>query len=92
MLDKALGLSISGCIAGHSWIGMNYVATDYVPKISRALIGPARIFNAALGIVTLVGLGTLSINDRGGMRGAIVGLWRPKIAPSVDVEGGAGGE
>ncbi len=94
IFDKTLGISISGCIAAHSWIGMNYVATDYVPKITKSLVGPARVFNAALGIVTFVGLGMLSINDRGGIRGAVCGLWRPKIAPSVEgvgeEEGGGG--
>jgi hypothetical protein len=85
-LDKFLGVAIGGSIAGHSWIGMNYVATDYVPKVSRALVGPARVFNAALGIATFVGLGMIAVNDRGGIRGAVRGLWRPRVTPSTAVE------
>ena len=85
-LDKFLGVAIGGSIAGHSWIGMNYVATDYVPKVSRALVGPARVFNAALGIATFVGLGMIAVNDRGGIRGAVRGLWRPRVTPSNAVE------
>ncbi|KAL3810221.1 hypothetical protein ACHAXA_006361 [Cyclostephanos tholiformis] len=83
-IDKCLGIAISGSIAAHSWIGMNYVATDYVPKVSRALIGPTRVFNAALGIATFVGLGMIATNDRGGIRGALAGLWRPKTPPAIE--------
>ena len=64
-----------GCIPTES--PLNYVATDYVPKISKALIGPARIFNVVLGVVTFVGLSKIALNDRGGIKGMIMGLWRP---------------
>ena len=76
-VDKAFGLGIAAAIAGHSWIGMNYVATDYVPKVSRGLVGPVRVFNAALAGVTLLGLGRVALNDRGGIKGMLAGLWRP---------------
>lgn len=49
------------------------------------------VFNAALGIATFVGLGMIATNDRGGIRGAVMGLWRPKVAPAVE-EGGGGGK
>ena len=65
---------------------MNYVATDYVPKVSRALVGPARVFNAALGIATFFGLVMIASNDRGGIRGAVRGLWRPRVTRSTTVE------
>ena len=57
---------------------MNYVATDYVPKISKKLLGPARVFNAVLGIVTLAGLSKIALNNKGGVKGTVKGLWRPK--------------
>lgn len=63
-------------MAAHSWIGLNYVATDYVPKISKSLLGPARVFNLALGLVTLAGLGKIAVGERG-LRGTVMGLWRP---------------
>ena len=56
---------------------MNYVATDYVPKISKALLGPARVFNVGLGVVTFLGLSKVALNGKGGLKGAVKGLWRP---------------
>ena len=78
-LDKGCGLVIAGTMAAHSWIGLNYVATDYVPKISKSLLGPARVVNLALGVVTLAGLGKIAVGERG-LRGTVMGLWRPAIA------------
>ena len=66
--NKMFGLALSVNIAAHSWIGLNYVATDYVPKISKALLGPARIANAALATVTLLGLARISLNNKGGIK------------------------
>ena len=77
IIDKSFGIVLASTISAHSWIGLNYVATDYVPKISKALIGPARIFNAVLCVVTFVGLSKIALNDRGGIKGMIMGLWRP---------------
>mmetsp|Transcript_23010 Transcript_23010/g.41060 ORF Transcript_23010/g.41060 Transcript_23010/m.41060 type:complete len:160 (-) Transcript_23010:396-875(-) len=76
-VDKTLGLVVSTAIAGHSWIGLNYVATDYVPKIGRGLVGPARVMTALMGVVTMVGLGKVAVNEKGGVRGAVKALWRP---------------
>jgi succinate dehydrogenase hydrophobic anchor subunit len=79
MVDKAFGMLVATTISAHSWIGMNYVATDYVPKISKGLLGPARVFNALLGVVTFVGLSKIALNDKGGIKGTVKGLWnRPK--------------
>ena len=78
MVDKAFGLLVASTIAAHSWIGMNYVATDYIPKISKGLIGPARGFNALLAGVTFVGLSKIALNEKGGIKGTVKGLWKPK--------------
>ena len=75
-MNKAYGLLLSATFAFHSWMGMNYVATDYVPKLSKALLGPARIFNAGLGAVTLLGLSRIALAD-GSIQGCIKGLWNP---------------
>mmetsp|Transcript_7578 Transcript_7578/g.17195 ORF Transcript_7578/g.17195 Transcript_7578/m.17195 type:complete len:178 (+) Transcript_7578:228-761(+) len=80
MLDKSFGVLVATAISAHSWIGLNYVATDYVPKISKALIGPARVFNLVLGVVTFVGLSKIALNDEGGVKGTVAGLWRPVVA------------
>mmetsp|Transcript_30710 Transcript_30710/g.55664 ORF Transcript_30710/g.55664 Transcript_30710/m.55664 type:complete len:167 (+) Transcript_30710:157-657(+) len=79
MLDKAFGMGVATAMAAHSWIGMNYVATDYVPKISKKLLGPARVLNAVLGVVTFVGLSKIALNGKGGVKGTVKGLWRPKV-------------
>jgi succinate dehydrogenase hydrophobic anchor subunit len=75
IVDKIFGSALAITMAGHSWIGLNYVATDYVPKISKSLLGPARIVNAIIGAVTLVGLGTIAFNNQGGIKGCLSGLW-----------------
>ena len=75
-MNKALGLVLAATISFHSWMGMNYVCTDYIPKISKSLLGPSRIFNAGLGAVTLLGLGRIALSDPG-IKGTIKGLWNP---------------
>eukprot|EP00573_Skeletonema_grethae_P003133 CAMPEP_0201685664 /NCGR_PEP_ID=MMETSP0578-20130828/362_1 /ASSEMBLY_ACC=CAM_ASM_000663 /TAXON_ID=267565 /ORGANISM="Skeletonema grethea, Strain CCMP 1804" /LENGTH=151 /DNA_ID=CAMNT_0048169601 /DNA_START=47 /DNA_END=502 /DNA_ORIENTATION=+ len=78
MINQGFGMLVATTVSAHSWIGMNYVATDYVPKVSKALVGPARMFNLGLGLVTFVGLGKIALNGKGGVKGAIKGLWRPQ--------------
>mmetsp|Transcript_5837 Transcript_5837/g.11954 ORF Transcript_5837/g.11954 Transcript_5837/m.11954 type:complete len:151 (+) Transcript_5837:241-693(+) len=82
-IDKAFGMLVATTISAHSWIGMNYVATDYVPKISKSLLGPARVFNAALGFVTFVGLSKVALNNKGGVKGTVKGLWKPEKKKDV---------
>jgi len=79
LVDKSFGILLASTISAHSWIGMNYVATDYVPKISKGLIGPVRVFNVVLGVVTFLGLSKIALNGMGGIKGALIGLWRPQI-------------
>ena len=78
IVNKVFGAVVAVNVSAHSWIGLNYVATDYVPKISKGLVGPARIVNAGIGAVTLVGLGIMAFNNKGGVKGAIKGLWTGK--------------
>ena len=80
-LNKVFGVCLSANIAAHSWIGMNYVATDYVPKVSKKLMGPARIANVGLAAVTFLGLCRISISSKGGIKGCIKGLWNPPPPP-----------
>ena len=77
--NKVFGLGVAGMVSAHSWIGLNYVATDYVPKVSKSLLGPSRVVCAGIGLVTLLGLGKIAVNDEGGIPGAVKALWtRPK--------------
>lgn len=70
-VDKTIGVLLAGHVAAHQWIGMNYVATDYVPKVSKALVGPARIANAGLAGIVLLGLGKIAVSSPGGIKGCI---------------------
>lgn len=66
-------------ISLHSWIGLNYVITDYIPKISKSLMWPARIVSAGMALVTMIGLSKISLENDKGLRGLVVdGLWNPK--------------
>ena len=78
MIEKVFGIGISTIISAHSWVGLNYIVTDYVPKVSKALVGPARVASAAIAGVTFIGLGKISLNNEGGIKGALKGLWNPK--------------
>ena len=88
LTNKAFGTMLAINFSAHSWIGLNYVVTDYIPKISKAMVGPARLVTAGIAGVTLLGLGKVAVNDSGGVKGAIGGLWNP----SVDVDGAVGKE
>mmetsp|Transcript_18573 Transcript_18573/g.23381 ORF Transcript_18573/g.23381 Transcript_18573/m.23381 type:complete len:145 (-) Transcript_18573:160-594(-) len=78
IVDKSVGLLLAFNVSAHSWIGLNYVVTDYVPKVSKGLVGPARAVTAGIGAVTLLGLGKVALNDKGGLKGVVLGLWKKK--------------
>jgi succinate dehydrogenase hydrophobic anchor subunit len=80
-IGTAAGLALTTTISAHSWIGLNYVCTDYVPKISKALLGPSRFVSAGIAIVTLLGMGKMCFSP-GGIKGVLYALWRPK--PKTD--------
>jgi succinate dehydrogenase hydrophobic anchor subunit len=77
IVNKAFGVLLSANVAAHSWIGMNYVCTDYVPKVSKSLVGPSRLFNVGLAAITFLGLARISVSSKGGIKGCIKGLWNP---------------
>jgi len=76
VISKAFGLLLSVNITAHSWIGLNYVARDYVPKISSKLLGPARIATLGLSAITLLGMAKISIMSPGGLKGVVKGVWK----------------
>lgn len=76
-VGKGFGVLLAGNISAHSWIGLNYVATDYVPKVSKALLGPSRVAIAGMTVMTFLGLSRVSIQSEGGIKGCIKGLWDP---------------
>ena len=88
-LNKMFGVGLAANIAAHSWIGMNYVCTDYVPKFfPKSFLGPSRIFNVGLAAVTFLGLAKVSLSSPGGIKGCIKGLWNPP-PPAAKIEDGS---
>jgi succinate dehydrogenase hydrophobic anchor subunit len=75
--NKAFGVLLSANVTAHSWVGLNYVATDYVPKVSKALLPPARIVIAGMSFVTFFGLSSIAVGSPGGIKGCLKGLWNP---------------
>jgi hypothetical protein len=75
--NKAFGVLLAVSMTAHSHIGLNYVATDYVPKISKALLGPARVVILGLSAITLLGLSKISFSSPGGIKGVVKGVWNP---------------
>lgn len=71
-MDMILALALP--LHGH--IGMNYVLTDYVPKVfGKAGRGPARLI--MFGITGFTAAGLLKLNFFGaGVTGALKNLWR----------------
>jgi hypothetical protein len=78
LIDKAVGLLLAVNVSAHSWIGLNYVITDYIPKVSKTMVGPARAVTAGFGAITFLGLGKIAVNGKGGLKGAVLGLWKKK--------------
>jgi succinate dehydrogenase hydrophobic anchor subunit len=83
-VNKVFGTVLSGSITAHSWIGLNYVARDYVPKISYALLGPAKVVNAGMALITFLGMTKICVFSPGGLKGVVVALWNAE--PKDDKE------
>lgn len=79
-MSKTFGLLVAANISTHAWIGLNHVASDYVPKISKGLLPPFRYVNAGIGLFILFGLGKIALFSKGGIVGCIKGLWNPPPA------------
>jgi succinate dehydrogenase hydrophobic anchor subunit len=75
MLNKLFGVAISANITFHSWVGLNYVAADYVPKFSKALLPPARLAIAGMSAITFLGLSKVCLSNQGGLKAIIKGPW-----------------
>ena len=75
-VDMIFGLTLAVNVLIHSLIGINYVITDYVLTVIKALAGPARLFSAGLVLVTIVGLDKITMNGQGVIKSTILTLWR----------------
>ena len=80
-ISRTFGMLLSISISVHSWIGLNYVIRDYVPKVSYALLRPARIANLGLSAITLVGMCMISLSSPGGLKGVVKGVWNGDRTP-----------
>lgn len=83
-ISKTVGFLMSTAISLHSFIGLNYVCRDYVPKISSKLLGPARIATAAFTLVMFVGMSKIALFSPNGVKGVITGLWTPSSKTKND--------
>lgn len=81
---RSLGMLLSANISVHAWIGLNYVATDYVPKVSAALLKPARYATAGLALTIFLGLTKISLASPGGLKAVIKGVWNGKRKDKFD--------
>ena len=83
-ISKTVGFLMSTAISLHSFIGLNYVCRDYVPKISSKLLGPARIATAAFTLIMFVGMSKIALFSPNGVKGVITGLWIPSSKTKND--------
>jgi succinate dehydrogenase hydrophobic anchor subunit len=76
--NKMFGVFLSGNVTAHAWIGLNYVIRDYVPKISKQLLGPARIVNAGVCVFLFLGMSKIAVFSPGGIKAVVKGVWNGK--------------
>jgi succinate dehydrogenase hydrophobic anchor subunit len=74
-INKTVGFFMATGISLHSYIGLNYVCRDYVPKLSSKLLGPARIVTAAFSLIMFLGMSKIALYSPNGIKGVITGLW-----------------
>ena len=81
---KTMGVMLGANMGMHAWIGLNYVATDYVPKVSKALLGPSRYVAAGVAFTILLGTVKIAAFSPGGIKGVIKGVWNGKPKDKFD--------
>ena len=59
----------------HAHVGLNYVITDYVPKVSHSLTTPARVVMLVATGCTVLGIAKLNFMGEG-LTNTVLGLWR----------------
>jgi succinate dehydrogenase hydrophobic anchor subunit len=74
-INKTIGFLMATGISLHSYIGLNYVCRDYVPKLSSKLLGPARIVTAGFSLTMLIGMSKIALYSPNGIKGIVTGLW-----------------
>jgi len=74
---KIAGVGTAIGVSFHSWVGLNYVLRDYVPKFSHKLMGPARGFAVGISLFTGLGLSKMALSE-GGLGKVMGSLWTKK--------------
>lgn len=74
-VNKIFGLLLTANFTAHSWIGMNYIAVDYVPKISKSLLLPFRYVNLGMAALMFLGMGKIAVASPGGIKAVVKGVW-----------------
>lgn len=83
-MHKTMGVLLGANMGMHAWIGLNYVATDYVPKVSKALLRPSRYATAGVAVTILLGMVKISAFSPGGIKGVVKGVWNGKPKDKFD--------
>jgi hypothetical protein len=84
LVHKTMGVMLGANMGMHAWIGLNYVATDYVPKVSKALLGPSRYVAAGVAFTILLGTVKIAAFSPGGIKGVVKGVWNGKPKDKFD--------
>jgi succinate dehydrogenase (ubiquinone) membrane anchor subunit len=83
-MHKTMGVLLGANMGMHAWIGLNYVATDYVPKVSKALLAPSRYATAGVAVTILLGMVKIAAFSPGGIKGVVKGVWNGKPKDKFD--------
>lgn len=87
MPSKLFGLALAANFTAHSWIGMNYIAVDYIPKINKSYLGPFRYINLGMAALMFFGMGKIALTSPGGIKAVVKGPWTGKDSSGGDGKG-----
>ena len=79
-VSKSLAVILATSFSAHTWIALNYVAADYVPKIfypSKTALPKARMGILGLATLMFVGLNKITFFSPGGIKGVLLAPWNP---------------
>merc|ERR1711881_834289 len=54
--EKPIDIGLALALPAHTHVGINGIMTDYVPKISKSLLAPARVGMLGVTVLTTAGL------------------------------------
>ena len=79
-LSKTLGVILATSFSTHTWIALNYIAADYVPKIfwpSKTALPKARVGIFGIAALMFIGLNKITFFSPGGIKAVLLAPWNP---------------